>query len=145
MSVAIPSSDFTELTRAFNSGRKRAVLCGGQAVVLHRLAIMCKDGGWIVREDSECTSHILRALADRRSRYRFGAPLDARWLAGGWSSYLEYQDHGLRVRTDFFSRPPRLDREALAKLWMQAEVSGAVPYADAVALSQMKMTNREKD
>jgi hypothetical protein len=38
-----------ELTHKFHSGRGRAILAGGQAVVLHRLAIMSKDGvpgGW---------------------------------------------------------------------------------------------------
>jgi len=29
---------YLELTRKFNSGRVRAILAGGQAVVLHRLA-----------------------------------------------------------------------------------------------------------
>jgi hypothetical protein len=37
---------YLELTRKFNRGRVRAILAGGQAVVLHRLAIMSKDGGW---------------------------------------------------------------------------------------------------
>jgi hypothetical protein len=40
---------YLELTRRFNDGRVRAILAGGQAVVLHRLAIMSKDGvpgGW---------------------------------------------------------------------------------------------------
>jgi hypothetical protein len=35
---------YLELTRKFNTGRGRAILAGGQAVVLHRLAIMSKDG-----------------------------------------------------------------------------------------------------
>jgi hypothetical protein len=41
---------YLERTRKFNTGRVRAILAGGQAVVLHRLAIMSKDGdvsgGW---------------------------------------------------------------------------------------------------
>ena len=41
---------YHQLTREFNAGRVRAVLCSGQAVVLHRLAITSKDGNWIVRE-----------------------------------------------------------------------------------------------
>jgi len=40
---------YVELTRQFNHGRLRAILAGGQAVVLHRLAIMSKDGDWILR------------------------------------------------------------------------------------------------
>lgn len=41
---------YIDLTKRFNRGRLRAVLAGGQAVVLHRLAIMSKDGDWILRE-----------------------------------------------------------------------------------------------
>jgi hypothetical protein len=33
---------YLELTRKFNRSRTRAILAGGQAVVLHRLAIMSK-------------------------------------------------------------------------------------------------------
>jgi hypothetical protein len=38
---------YLELTRKFNHGRVRAILAGGQAVVLHRLAIMtgCPEDG----------------------------------------------------------------------------------------------------
>ena len=41
---------YLELTEAFNTGALRAIICSGQAVVLHRLAIMSKDGDWILRE-----------------------------------------------------------------------------------------------
>ena len=34
---------YLQLTGAFNEDRLRAVICSGQAVVLHRLAIMSKD------------------------------------------------------------------------------------------------------
>ena len=53
-------------------------------------------------------------LALRRARYRPGAPLDVRWLAGGWSSHFEFADErGRRVRCDFFSRPPRVSAVAV--------------------------------
>ncbi len=42
---------YLELTRQFNQGQVRAIVAGGQAVVLHRLALMSKDGDWIPRED----------------------------------------------------------------------------------------------
>jgi len=44
---------YLDLTEKFNRGRTRAILAGGQAVVLHRLAIMSKDGDWILREEPE--------------------------------------------------------------------------------------------
>jgi hypothetical protein len=37
---------YVELTHAFNAGAQRAILRSGQAVVLHRLAVMSKDGNW---------------------------------------------------------------------------------------------------
>jgi hypothetical protein len=74
-----------DLTHEFNSGRLRAIICGDPAVVLHRLAITSKDGAWILAEDDEALQHVLRTLEQHRARYRFGAPLDRRWMAGGWS------------------------------------------------------------
>lgn len=43
---------YLELTEELNRGRLRALLSSGQAVVVHRLAIMSKDGDWILREDA---------------------------------------------------------------------------------------------
>lgn len=138
-------SPFLNLTREFNAGALRAVVCSGQAVVLHRLAMMSKDGDWIVREEEESLAHIRSVLAAKGARYRFGAPLDARWLAGGWSAHLEFrQEDGLRVRTDFFSRPPRLSPDDLAALWQRCEKQDP-PFTDARELVLMKMTLREKD
>lgn len=62
-----PSNIFLDLTREFNVGHTRAVVCSGQAVVLHRLAIMSKDGDWILREDEEALSHVLETLASHRA------------------------------------------------------------------------------
>ena len=48
---------YVNLTMAFNEGRLRAVLSSGQAVVMHRLAIMSKDGDWILKEDPLAQAH----------------------------------------------------------------------------------------
>jgi len=137
---------YQELTAAFNAGRLRAILSSGQAVVMHRLAIMSKDGDWIVREDDEALGHVRTVLAERGARYRFGAPLDPRWMAGGWSSHLEFRMEALRVRTDFVTRPPRITPEALGALWSKANRAGRdVPFTDAVTLAELKKTNRERD
>ena len=108
---------YPELTQKFNSGRLRAMLGGGQAVVLHRLAMMSKDADWILREDQETMNHVQLVLEGYGARYRFGAPLDIRWLAGGWSAHLEFTWKRLRVRTDFVTRPPRLGPERLQRMW----------------------------
>jgi hypothetical protein len=138
------TNPYLELTEAFNRGRRRALVSSGQAVVLHRLAIMSKDGDWILREDEEALNQVLDVLARRGARYRFGAPLDLRWLGGGWSAHFEHWRDGLRVRTDFVTRPPRLSAAERDRMWSDADASGS----DVVALeplARMKMTVREKD
>jgi hypothetical protein len=59
---------------------------------------MSKDGDWILPEDEEALGHVLAVLAPRGARYRFGAPLDARWMRGGWSAHFEFRAGPLRVR-----------------------------------------------
>ena len=135
---------YLSLTEDFNRGRLRVLLSSGQAVVVHRLAVMSKDGDWILREGSEAISHVLEVLSREGARYRFGAPLDLRWLAGGWSSHFETRRQALRLRTDFVTRPPRISPEQLARMWEDAEATGN----DVVAvepLAAMKLTNRDKD
>jgi hypothetical protein len=138
------SNPYLDLTEEFNRGRLRTLLSSGQAVVVHRLAIMSKDGDWILREDDEAVGHVLEVLSLQGARYRFGAPLDLRWLAGGWSAHLEHRREALRVRTDFVTRPPRIAPEQLAHMWKEAEATSN----DVVAvepLAAMKLTNRDKD
>lgn len=135
---------YVDLTHQFNAGRTRAILSSGQAVVVHRLAIMSKDGDWIVREDDESTRHILGVLAAHGARYRFGAPFDQRWLCGGWSSHFEFTYDGLRVRTDFVSRPPRIARDDLEALWAEQEEAD-LAVVDVRRLAELKKTNRERD
>ena len=137
---------YQELTTAFNAGRLRAILSSGQAVVMHRLAVMSKDGDWILREDQEALGHVLTVLDRRGACYRFGAPLDPRWMAGGWSSHFEFQLDALRVRTDFVTRPPRITTSALESVWIDAEQAGQeIPFTDVLTLAELKKTNRERD
>jgi len=135
---------YLKLTREFNAGRLRAIVTSGQAVVLHRLAIMSKDGDWILREDQETLDHVLGVLGHHLARYRFGAPLDLRWLRHGWSSHFEFQHDGLRIRADFFTRPPRIGSDDLARLWREQEGRDP-PVVDLRTLVEMKKTNRERD
>ena len=135
---------YLDLTREFNAGRTRAVICSGQACVLHRLAIASKDGDWILREDEEALGHVLRVLELRGARYRFGAPLDVRWMSGGWSAHFEFKTSELRVRTDFFTRPPRISSDELARMWREQD-GRDLPFTDARITALMKQTDREKD
>ena len=135
---------YLDLTREFNAGGTRAVLSSDQAVVMHRLAVMSKDGDWIVRETAPALRHVLGVLARRNAKYRFGAPFDVRWMAGGWSSHLEFALPSLRVRTDFVTRPPRIPPTDIEGLWRE-QAGKDIPYVDARRLVELKKTNREKD
>ncbi len=139
-----PLSIYLDLTREFNAGRLRAVICSGQAVVLHRLALLSKDGDWILREDEEALQFALGVLSRRGARYRFGAPLDLRWMSAGWSAHFEFRSDALRVRTDFFTRPPRIAGRELAAMWREQEGRDP-PFVDVRFLAEMKKTDREKD
>lgn len=132
------------LTDAFNAGRLRALVSSGQACVHYRMAMVSKDGDWILREDEETFDRVLRVLAERGARYRIGAPLALPWMAGGWSSHFEWIEDGLRLRTDFVTRPPRMSPERLAVLWEEAGDLPApvLPPTDLIAL---KRTQRMKD
>lgn len=155
------SSIYINLTREFNQQRLRCIVSSGQAVVLHQLAMMSKDGDWIVREDAEALAHVLQVLEEHGARYRLGAPLDARWMAGGWSAHFEFSHRVgvatdaspvmLRIRTDFVSRPPRLSPSDLESLWREQEQQAGdadpnrVPVVDLARLALLKQTDRERD
>jgi hypothetical protein len=134
---------YLKLTDEFNSEQFRAIICSGQAVVLHKLAVMSKDGDWIIREDKDALNHIVQTLAARKASYRFGVPLDVRWMAGGWSAHLEFMDE-FRVRTDFFTRPPRISGNSLNRIWNEQEKS-EIPFLDPPDLAELKKTNRDMD
>jgi hypothetical protein len=135
---------YIQLTKEFNEGRLRAIISSAQAVVLHRLAIMSKDGDWILRETESDLGHVLRVLERHGSRYRYGAPLDVRWMAGGWSAHFEFSHDRLRVRADFFTRPPRIPSDQLSRLWKEHAGDGP-PFLNVRDLAEMKKTNRERD
>jgi len=116
-------------------------------VVYYRLAIMSKDGDWILRETPAACRRVLEVLAGRGARYRPGAPLDVHWLAGGWSSHFELFDSaGRRVRCDFFTRPPRIPLDWLDRRFSAAGNQGSgLLVVDVEPLIRMKQTQRAKD
>jgi hypothetical protein len=137
---------YFDLTRLFNAEGDIAVLASGQAVVYYKVAIMSKDGDWILEESDEACRRIRKVLGERGARYRPGAPLDVRWLSGGWSSHFElFDEKARRVRCDFFSRPPRVPRASLERLFSAPPAEPGLPVVDLVSLVQMKRTQRAKD
>lgn len=140
---------YLDLTNDFNAGKLRAILSSGQAVVMHGLALASKDGDWIVRQEQESLDFILDVLSKRGAKYRLGAPLDTRWMSGGWSAHFEFQSEGYRARTDFVTRPPRLSLHDLAQMWLEQERGEngdlPVPTVDLRRLAYLKATDRERD
>ena len=137
---------YFELTEAFNARQPVVALASGQAVVYYRIAIMSKDGDWVIRETPEACATVLEELDRRGAHYRPGAPLDVRWLSGGWSSHFEFpDDRQRRVRCDFLSRPPRVSRSAVDRIFTHATGSSRMVVVDLDALIAMKQTQRAKD
>lgn len=135
---------YFDLTEELNAEGPIAVLASGQAVVFYRITLMSKDGDWILREDPGACRRVLDVLAEHGARYRPGAPLDVRWLSGGWSSHFElFDSQGRRIRCDFVTRPPRIRPDELADLFRPRgeplRVVGIEP------LIRMKQTQRAKD
>lgn len=140
----VASNVYFDLTREFNAGGPVALLASGQAVVYYRVAIMSKDGDWVVRETADACARVLDVMATHGASYRPGAPLDLRWLVGGWSSHFEFADErGRRVRCDFFSRPPRVPPDVVERRFEGAR--DPLLVIDAESLVRMKQTQRAKD
>lgn len=140
------SNIYFELTAAFNAKQPVVALASGQAVVYYRIAIMSKDGDWVIRETPEACATVLQELDGRGAHYRPGAPLDVGWLAGGWSSHFEFQDdRQRRVRCDFLSRPPRVSRSEVNRILTPAREPSGMIVVDLDALIAMKQTQRAKD
>jgi len=137
---------YFELTEAFNTGQITVALASGQAVVYYRVAIVSKDGDWIIRETPEACDRVLTELEQRGAIYRPSPPLDVRWLSGGWSSHFEFMDERRRrVRCDLVSRPPRVDRTVIEKLFAGADPASRLLAVDVESLILMKRTQRAKD
>jgi hypothetical protein len=136
---------YFDLTREFNQDGPVAALASGQAVVYYRLAIMSKDGDWLLRETREACEHVRAVLSKHGATYRPAAPLDIRWLRGGWSSHFEYVDDvGRRIRCDFVTRPPRVPIEAVEAMF-RAAGEDALLVVDREMLIRLKQTGRAKD
>ncbi len=124
----------------------RFAITSGMACVHYGLQQTTKDSDWIVPPDQ---AEGVRSLFIRHEaslppwvvRYRsiFGAPLEAEWFAGGWTSHLSVRTEGGGPdhHVDFFGRPPRV------KHWT---ADAADPdFADRDTVARMKKTDRDRD
>ena len=140
------TNPYFDLTEEFNAQGIIAVLASGQAVVYYRISMMSKDGDWILRETPEACQRVLAVLERHGARYRLGAPLDVRWLAGGWSSHFELADPGgRRIRCDFVTRPPRVAPSELPGLFEPDRPAETLQVVEIEPLIRMKQTQRAKD
>ena len=140
------SNVYFSLTEEFNSEGVVALLASGQAVVFYRVALMSKDGDWVLRETEEACRRVRAVLALKGARYRPGAPLHPRWLAGGWSSHFEFfDDKKRRIRCDFVTRPPRIPPAELDAVFAAAHGEGRLRVVDPERLIRLKQTQRAKD
>jgi len=140
------SNVYFDLTEEFNAEGLIALLASGQAVVFYRIALMSKDGDWVLRETESACRQVRKVLAAHGARYRPCPPLDPRWLAGGWSSHFEFYDaRRRRIRCDFVSRPPRIAAGELEAMFSSARGEGALRVVDPERLIRLKQTQRAKD
>lgn len=121
-------------------------ITSGMACVHYGLQQTTKDSDWIIPAENLAR---LRALFTRlegelppwRISYRqiCGAPLEAEYMAHGWTSHLSIWDTAGSVehKVDIFSKPPRVRPEELA-----ATEDG---WASQHVVAQMKKTDRDKD
>ena len=132
---------FRDLLRAAGV---RCAITSGMACVHYGLQQTTKDTDWLIDPDHlDRLRGVLESLEKQfppwivRYRTVFGAPLDPRWMANGWTSHIEIREDALGFdhHLDFFARPPRVVR------W-EADEDGFVSR-DVVA--RMKRTDRDRD
>jgi hypothetical protein len=135
---------FIELHTEFRAEGANVLLSSGQACVLFGIAAFSKDGDWIVKETEDSCERVLAVLARHNAHYRLGAPLHPDWLRMGLTSHFEYvTENGFRMRTDFCSRPPRIDD--IDHLWKCAIRIEHIDVVDVKSLVQLKQTRRMRD
>ena len=145
-------SDPIEFYRSFQTllrGRAiTGVLTSGMACVEYGIQQNTKDTDWIIAPGDIGSLVSLFGELERgisgsnwRVSYRglFGAPLDFKYLDGGWTSHLAAFDRpeSAERHLDFFGRPPRV-----GETWRN-DTNAGIASRDIVA--RMKKTDRPKD
>jgi hypothetical protein len=140
---------YAELERFYKSlvtrARRHGITCAitsGMACVAFGVSETTKDCDLLCVPDS--TEKLLDLLSkttlkNRFPKYRggFSAPLDTRWLRGGWTSHFAWETVGAEAYLDVFGIAPRASSS-----W-EAGVHGF--YASPHTVAEMKRTNRERD
>jgi len=133
---------YHELAQELHRRGVSSLTTGGIACVLYDLAQTTKDCDLIIPvEKTQVVSELLSGLRFQGQgchlTIKYGAPFDARWLEGGWSSHAFFGSaHEPLARVDFFGRPPRVRK-------LLSDENPLYLSRDGVAW--MKKTRREKD
>jgi hypothetical protein len=143
VSIIMIKNPYQQLQHEIMSAGAKVLLSSGQACVAYGIAAFSKDGDWVIEESDISCQAVLSVLERKGADYRRGAPLDVRWLAKGWTSHFEYMDGDIRARTDFCSRPPRIND--IKRLWKDAVQKSDIGVVDAQSLIQLKLTRRSRD
>jgi len=115
---------------------------GGIACVAYKLAQKTKDCDIIIPVDQahRVLEHIATTTfhgAPPHYALNYGAPLDSRWLAGGWSSHTFFGDaENTEARLDIFGLPPRVKNPRPDEKRF---------YLSRDGVAAMKKTQRDKD
>ncbi len=147
--MSSPLQFYRKLKALFAEHGLRAILTSGMACVEYGIQETTKDTDWIIHPDDLekfvallCQQEKGLSGANWRVSYRslFGAPLDAEYHRGGWTSHLAIHDEPLSPEhhVDIFGQPPRLTIEAA----FEGAVEG---IASSCVVAQMKKTDRDKD
>src|SRR5437867_5482426 len=123
----------------------RFAITSGMACVHYGLQQTTKDSDWIIApEDLGKLRDLLMRLEGAtppwRVSYRqiFGAPLEAEFMAHGWTSHLLVTEpDGAQQKVDWFAKPPRVRRVA--------NDPEEPDFATRDVVAQMKRTDRPKD
>lgn len=123
----------------------RFAITSGMACVHYGLQQTTKDSDWIIAPDDldklrELLLGLEQAVPPWRVSYRniFGAPLDAEFMAHGWTSHLLLtKPDGAEHKVDFFGKAPRVRHVSLDPDFPD--------FADRDVVAQMKRTDRPKD
>jgi hypothetical protein len=123
----------------------RFAITSGMACVHYGLQQTTKDSDWIIAPDDlgrfrELLSFLEQEQPPWGISYRaiFGAPLEADYMAHGWTSHLLVTDaDGVEHKVDLFGKAPRVRRVA-------NDLENP-DYATRDVVAQMKRTDRPKD
>lgn len=143
-------SEPLDFLRIFKAQLRQAgipfAITSGMACVHYGLQQITKDSDWIIpAEELEKLRVLFTRLEGELPSWRIayrqicGAPLEAEFMAHGWTSHLSIWDSAGSVehKLDLFSKPPRVKAEE-----MIADPDG---WASQHVVAQMKKTDRDKD